>query len=417
MSIRRVAALVAVVPVLACGDATSDWAGTVVDSAGIAVVQNPAEGLWGPEDAWTVVEELSVGMLEGEDVYQFGQIIGVDVDADGNVYIADGQVQDVRVFDATGSYVRTIGSSGSGPGELGLGMQGVFVVGDEVVVPDVGNQRISRFSRSGEFIGSQRMDLLRGVPLRWDMASEGRLVVQRRYLNPADTATGPRGDPITTVAFEGRASDTLAAKGGAPDTVAVLPPGESLQIVGGQVRRRIFEPEPIWDADPDGRLLTARNNAMRFEVWGGDGSLQRVITFPREPKALTERDQQVFIDALTEAARQQGATPQQLELFLQQLSFADHYPAFVSLALGPLESVWAQRFLSGDELAGDEGTFNIQDLGSSTWDVFDAEGRYLGPVTFPGKYQPIRAIGDRFYGIARDELDVQSLKVYRIEMG
>ncbi len=408
MSIRRVAALAVVVPILACGDAgTSDWAGTVVDSAGIPVVQNPTDGLWGPEAGWTVVEELSIGAMEGEDVYQFGQIIGVDVDADGNVYIADGQVQDVRVFDAMGTYVRTIGSAGSGPGELGLGMNGVFVVGDEVVIPDIGNQRISRFSRSGEFIRSQRMDLLQGVPLRWDMASAGRLVVQRRNVNPADTATGPRGDPITTLAQEGEA----------PDTLAVLPPGESLQISGGQARVRFFDPEPIWDADPDGRLLTAKNNTMRFEVWGADGSLQRVITLPFETKPVTERDQSVFLDAIADAARQQGAPQQAVEQFLQQASFADNYPAFVSLALGPLQSVWAQRFLSGDELAGEEGTFNIQDLGSSTWDVFDAEGRYLGAVTFPGKYQPIRAMGDRFYGIARDELDVQSLKVYRIETG
>jgi hypothetical protein len=197
----------------------------------------------------------------------------------------------------------------------------------------------------------------------------------------------------------------------------VLPPGESLQISGGQARVRFFDPEPIWDADPDGRLLTAKNNTMRFEVWGADGSLQRVITLPFETKPVTERDQSVFLDAIADAARQQGAPQQAVEQFLQQASFADNYPAFVSLALGPLQSVWAQRFLSGDELAGEEGTFNIQDLGSSTWDVFDAEGRYLGAVTFPGKYQPIRAMGDRFYGIARDELDVQSLKVYRIETG
>ena len=56
-------------------------------------------------------------------------------------------------------------------------------------------------------------------------------------------------------------------------------------------------------------------------------------------------------------------------------------------------------------------------MGSTTWSVFDQEGRYLGDVTFPGKYQPIRAMGDKFYGIARDELDVQSLKVYRIVTG
>lgn len=76
-----------------------------------------------------------------------------------------------------------------------------------------------------------------------------------------------------------------------------------------------------------------------------------------------------------------------------------------------------QNFRTGDELAGAEGTFDIQDLGSTEWGVFDSEGRYLGIVTLPGKYQPIRAKGDRFYGIARDELDVQSLEVYRVVTG
>ena len=122
-------------------------------------------------------------------------------------------------------------------------------------------------------------------------------------------------------------------------------------------------------------------------------------------------------DAVADAARQQGAPPEAVQQFLAQAEFADNYPAFVSLALGPLGSVWVQRFLSGDELAGEGETFDIQDLGSNTWDVFDGDGKYLGAVTFPGKYQPIRAIGDRFYGIARDELDVQSLKVYRIITG
>ena len=64
----------------------------------------------------------------------------------------------------------------------------------------------------------------------------------------------------------------------------------------------------------------------------------------------------------------------------------------------------------------DEGDFNPQDLGSNTWDIYDAEGRYLGDLTFPGKYQPIKVMDDRIYGIACDELDVQSMKVYRVVM-
>ncbi|MDG2239687.1 MAG: hypothetical protein P8L30_05750 [Longimicrobiales bacterium] len=49
-----------------------------------------------------------------------------------------------------------------------------------------------------------------------------------------------------------------------------------------------------------------------------------------------------------------------------------------------------QRILSGDNLRG-EGEFHPQNLGSNTWDIFDGGGRYLGNLTFPGKYQPIRS--------------------------
>jgi hypothetical protein len=379
----------------------------VTDSAGIAVVANPAEGVWGPDDAWTVEEVLSIGSVEGDIVYQFGTIAGVDVDAEGNVYIADQQAQDVRVFDATGQYVRTLGGPGSGPGEMGRGVTGVFVAGGEVLVPDLGNQRIDRFDTEGASIGSQRLDLAQGLPLRWDGYSGGRLIVQKRAFDVGDSTATPHGDPIVT----------LAAEGEVADTVAVLPIGQSFQVTGGQARIRQFEPEPIWDADPDGRILTGMNDGWRFEVWSADGTLSRIITRPSERKLVTERDKQVFKDAIRDLARQQGAPPQAVEALLQQYEFADYFPAFVSLALGPNGSIWVQNFRSGDELAGEGETFDVQDMGSPEWGVFDAEGRYLGTVTFPGRYQPIRAMGDRFYGVARDELDVQSLKVYRVITG
>lgn len=412
MSHRRLAALCAACAALslaacAAGSDRSGWAGTVSDSAGIIMVSNPVEGIWGPSDAWTVEEVLSVGSIEGAPAYQFGQIVGVDVDTNGNVYVADQQAQEVRVFDAGGAYLRTIGRPGSGPGELGLGIAGVFVVNGEVVVPDLGNQRVARFTPDGEPIGTERLDFAVGVPIRWDVSGGGRLVVQKRGLNIADSTAAPRGDPILT----------LAAVGEEPDTVAVLPPGQSVQFTGGRAQIRQFEPEPIWDASPDGRLLTAMNSAWRLEIWGADGRLTRVVTRPSERKPVTERDKQVFRSAIGDAIRQQGAPPEAVETFLQQIQFADHFPAFVSLALGPAGSVWVQHFRSGDELAGEGETFDVQDLGSTEWGVFDADGRYLGSVTFPGKYQPIRSMDDRFYGVARDELDVQSLKVYRVVMG
>ena len=390
----------------ACGGDSpgSTWAGTVVDSAGIPVVNNPSEGIWAEGEEWTVVEELSIGSLEGDLAYQFGQIGGVDVAADGTLYITDAQAQEIRVFDPTGAYVRTIGAPGGGPGEFARGVTGLFVVGDELVVPDLGNARVSRFTLDGDFIASEQFDLAKGVPLRMDMASGGRLVGQYRAVNAADTTVEPTGDPITTVGLGGTPRDTLA----------VLPVGQSFQMTGGQARIRQFEPEPIWDVDPDGRLLTAMNHQWRFEVWNSDGTLARVINRPFERKPFTERDERVYKAGIMDLLRQQGVPAEAAQNVLGQMQFADYWPTFATLALGPLGSVWVQNVHSGSELAGEGETFDVQDLASTEWGVFDGEGRYLGPVTFPGKYQPIKAMGDRFYGIARDEMDVQSLKVYRV---
>jgi hypothetical protein len=55
-----------------------------------------------------------------------------------------------------------------------------------------------------------------------------------------------------------------------------------------------------------------------------------------------------------------------------------------------------------------QDSYNPQlDFGSRTWDVFDAEGRYLGVVNMPPRFQPVRFLGNVIYGIQRDELDVQ----------
>jgi len=410
MTARHLAALLCAAPLLtacASGERIS-WGGTMSDSAGVAIVSNPAEGVWTPETTWKLEEVLSIGSVEGDIVYQFGQIAGVDVDADGNVYVADSQAHDVRVFDAQGNHLRTLGGPGSGPGEMSQLVTGVFVVGDRILVPDLGNQRIDLFALDGTSEGSQRLDLAQGgVPIRWDAFSGGRLIVQKRSINLGDSTVAPRGDPLLTV----------PAEGVPPDTVAVLPVGQSFQISGPRPQVRLFEPEPLWDASPDGRILTAINSAWRLEVWGADGSLERIVMRPSERKPVTDRDKDVIMDALRELARQQGAPPQAIEALPQIYQIGDHFPAFASLALGPEGSLWVQNIRSGDELAGEDETFDVQDLGSNEWGVFDAEGRYLGTVTFPGRYQPIRTMGDLFYGVARDELDVQSLKVYRVVTG
>jgi hypothetical protein len=46
-------------------------------------------------------------------------------------------------------------------------------------------------------------------------------------------------------------------------------------------------------------------------------------------------------------------------------------------------------------------------VGAPDWDVFDSEGRYLGVVTLPDRFEPVEFAEEDVYGVWRDELDVE----------
>ena len=58
------------------GTDSGDWKGTVYDSAGISVVQNPSDGIWTPRTAWRLEEDLRIGAVDGDSVRQFSRISG-----------------------------------------------------------------------------------------------------------------------------------------------------------------------------------------------------------------------------------------------------------------------------------------------------------------------------------------------------
>ena len=46
---------------------------------------------------------------------------------------------------------------------------------------------------------------------------------------------------------------------------------------------------------------------------------------------------------------------------------------------------------------------------SSTWEVFSEKGQHLGPVRFPATFRPLAVRGNAIWGLATDEMDVQSI--------
>jgi 6-bladed beta-propeller protein len=93
----------------------------------------------------------SIGSLDGtRDA--FGNIWDVALDSRGRIYVADVGQSHVTVFDSAGSFVRTIGRRGSGPGEFHQPMQLGIDNADTLFVYDVGLRRLTKFSPDGQFV-------------------------------------------------------------------------------------------------------------------------------------------------------------------------------------------------------------------------------------------------------------------------
>ncbi len=386
----------------ACGGGAGAWEGTVTDSAGIAVVHNPETPLWAPGEEWTVTEELRIGTVAGEPEYQFGQLAYLDVSPDGTIYAMDIQAQEVKVYDAQGRHLRTVGGPGSGPGEIGQGAAFVFSHPEGgMVVPDMGNQRVSHFGTDGQFLASFPIQLQAGAPTRWEMDREGRLMAQLRGMNLPGMAALEGGDPIVVY-------DTTGA---VVDTLAILPKGQTLEGMTEQTLSiRIFAPEPLWALAGNGTVFYAMNDRFRILVNDPTGAQVRIISKDVERKPVEEADRNAILRLLREQYAQYGVAPAQIEQIMPGIGFAEFYPVFGQLLVGAGDALWVQRIRSARDMAGaaeEVVEFDPQDLGSPQWDVFDAQGRWLGVVTLPDRFQPVNVQGDHLYGIWRDELDVQ----------
>jgi DNA-binding beta-propeller fold protein YncE len=81
---------------------------------------------------------------------------GIGVDESGNVYISNGRgIDRVDVFDSKGNYIRGIGSSGSGPGQIDEPLDIKFSpVDGNLYVGDGYNERIDVFDKQGNFVKS-----------------------------------------------------------------------------------------------------------------------------------------------------------------------------------------------------------------------------------------------------------------------
>jgi hypothetical protein len=99
-----------------CGDRSPRWGGRIEERNGLVVVQIPARPIH-PHAALILKEDLSIGREGAGEEYLFSDISGLDADSEGRIYVINRPDANVRVFDRSGLFLRTIGEKARDPGD------------------------------------------------------------------------------------------------------------------------------------------------------------------------------------------------------------------------------------------------------------------------------------------------------------
>lgn len=96
------------------------WKGKTFEEQGVVIIENEGSGLWEGAHNKKIefVEDISIGEETGKDYLMFRNELDVTVDSAGNIYILDIGNQRILKFDKKGEFIWEAGREGQGPGEF-----------------------------------------------------------------------------------------------------------------------------------------------------------------------------------------------------------------------------------------------------------------------------------------------------------
>jgi hypothetical protein len=373
----------------ACGGAAAD-----APLAG-NVIRLPAEDrpLPPPATAYTV------GAADGAEWESFTHIAHMAFDGDDNLYVLDRGAGKVFVFDSAGTFVRAIGKSGSGPGELTFPVQLAVTREGTVVVSDMRRRSFSLFRRDGTYLEELPFDF-------------------RRSLGGMEVRPHPRSGFVTV--YQPR-------PGATPDTGHVRLVWQSVDIddeprviaeVAADPRRLgagiaapnqpAFSHGFYWGVLPSGEAAVTHTAGYRIDIFSPDGRAARTLQRPIEPRSTTAADREA--ERKRRSAHMVGdmanAPPQVRQAVMeemQRLTFAGIMPVIQEFGVDAHGRLWVRRGATPD---GEDGKI----------DLIAADGTYLG--TFPGARVPqAHSSGGRAAYVEEDELGVVRVVVRRVPRG
>ncbi len=387
------ARLAGILIVAACGsEPTGRAAVEIRDSADVRIVENPATAEAG---AWHLTDSprVEIGGLEDDPNQQVYQVWDAVRLTDDRIVVVNGGTHELRFYDASGRFMQSAGREGEGPGEFRSLASLERFGGDSLLVWDRGTRRLSIFDSQGRFVRSFRLRDAGAAGSAEPIGRfpDGALLARRGGIAPSPES-GVHRDSTTLYRFgpDGALADSL---GRHPYIETFV--DHSLNV---GLMARPFGRHTSFAVARDGYLVAT---ADRYEIrlYDAAGQLRRSIRKLQAPRPLTAREIEDYrrrrLESIPDGARDRFTR------VLDAVPFPETRPPYERVMVARTGHIWVAEGASGSDAT--EG---------SPWTVLDPDGRIVAMVRTPSGFYPFEIGRDYVLGRARDELDVESVRLY-----
>ena len=390
----RLLALPPVVAALAAGGAAcaGDPADDLVvrrDSAGVAIVESSAPRVESAR-AWQVdtTPLLDLTRTGDGDAHDFHGVADALRLADGSIVVADAGSHQVRRYAPDGTLRWVVGRDGEGPGEFRQLATVARFRGDSVVALDYWLGRATVIGPDGGIGRAFHPYGPRPAVERLLAVDETTLVAQVSAYERMEGNAGLFRIPAHVVAIspDGAVADTLATLHGVETFLRERGDSRPLFPRYGQV------------AVGAGRVVLGDADRMAFTVHAPSGAVERVVRVPAYDLTVSarqiEQERAVMLGPRPDARRR---------ALLAMMPDPATRPAYTQLEVDATGAVWAAGFRALADT-----------LGPTAWELFDADGRWLGATELPRTLRVLEIGEDWLLAVHPDEMDVERVQVLRL---
>ena len=344
----------------------------------LRVIENP-QPIWkvGEQLRLSTTPTLVIGTQPGT-VYEFGRIAGALRLTDDRIVVGDGASAQLRLFDATGTFLKALTRRGDGPGEVQTLSSMQWLPGDVIATGSSVVQ--SLFSSTGTLVG--RIDLYRPPASMAEGEKEilavfpGGMSVVSNIRLWQQTGHSPKAGLRWTDSTQ----------------LVVLGPGNRMLATLGDFPARIMEWGKEYDlfSPPFAPRVSSASTPQRFYVgFGSEFTIHIFAASGRHEMIIHRRWSPRRLDA-------RGGASATL-------------PAFDRMLVDRTGNLWVRQ--GSTSFGGGPSAATTQ------WSVFNPSGRWLGDVTMPPRFVPTDIGSDYVLGVSRDADDVETVTLYRLTTG